>query len=285
MPDEVAAALDRLASVGDSPTDTEALRFHTSIGEGRQDTDHTGAPCTVVDCVVNSAVMEHAEHLRTLKTFVSLLLMSSVAKKLGVRLDERGYKLPRMRYKGAAGPQPQHIRKDPRSLVEEVVDPKSSTPGFALRLDRKPRPAAAPGKAAGASSPTAAPAARSQPGRDAKPAATSTVAPTAADSGLSHSVRFEGSPAEAAVVEVRGAAGASPPTPAEVRVSVCCEQVTVCLAGSRTLQVQLPFAVDADKAVAEVGAGGGALVTIRLPYQPYSAILQQPPQPAAIATH
>lgn len=55
-------------------------------------------------------------------------------------------------------------------------------------------------------------------------------------------MRFEGSPAEAAVVEVRGAAGASPPTPAEVRVSVCCEQVTVCLAGSRTLQVRCRFA-------------------------------------------
>lgn len=38
---------------------------------------------------------------------------------LDMKLDTT-YKLPRMRYKGAAGPQPQHIRAAPKQLITEA---------------------------------------------------------------------------------------------------------------------------------------------------------------------
>ncbi len=48
------------------------------------------------------------------------------------------------------------------------------------------------------------------------------------------------------------------------------------------VQVQLPFPVEVEGAVAEIGQSGGPVLSIRLPYQPYSAALQLPSQPAAV---
>lgn len=55
--------------------------------------------------------------------------------------------------------------------------------------------------------------------------------------GLSCTVRFEGSPAEAALVEVCAASPAPHPAPQDVSVAVCCENVTVHVCG-RHLQVR-----------------------------------------------
>ena len=48
------------------------------------------------------------------------------------------------------------------------------------------------------------------------------------------------------------------------------------------MQVQLPFPVEAEGAVAEIGQSGGPMLSIRLPYQPYSTALQLPSQPVAV---
>ncbi len=49
------------------------------------------------------------------------------------------------------------------------------------------------------------------------------------------------------------------------------------------MQVYLPFAVDAAAATAELSPAGSGVLTIRLPYQPYTAALQQSVQPPVIA--
>lgn len=56
MPESVSKALDGLQSPLDAAS-KEALRFPVSVGERREDADHTGAPSYVVDAIFNSDVV------------------------------------------------------------------------------------------------------------------------------------------------------------------------------------------------------------------------------------
>jgi hypothetical protein len=56
MPASVSNALQQLGSSMD-PAGNEALRFPLSVGERREDADHTGAPSYVVDAIFNADVV------------------------------------------------------------------------------------------------------------------------------------------------------------------------------------------------------------------------------------
>ena len=58
MPANVSNALQQLGSTMDS-AGNEALRFPLSVGERREDTDHTGAPSYVVDAIFNADVVRY----------------------------------------------------------------------------------------------------------------------------------------------------------------------------------------------------------------------------------
>lgn len=58
MPASVSNALQQLGSSMD-PAGNEALRFPLSVGERREDADHTGAPSYVVDAIFNADVVRH----------------------------------------------------------------------------------------------------------------------------------------------------------------------------------------------------------------------------------
>lgn len=59
MPAETSAALQRMGDL--SPEAGEALSFPLSMGELRRDADRGGAPCSVVDCVINAEVVRPSE--------------------------------------------------------------------------------------------------------------------------------------------------------------------------------------------------------------------------------
>jgi PIH1 N-terminal domain len=58
MPASVSNALQQLGTSLD-PAGNEALRFPLSVGERREDADHTGAPSYVVDAIFNADVVRH----------------------------------------------------------------------------------------------------------------------------------------------------------------------------------------------------------------------------------
>ncbi len=60
---QVSAALDRMQSEMSSQ-DAEALRFPLSCGDLRPETDKSGSPCLVVDCIFNADVAAAAGHNR-----------------------------------------------------------------------------------------------------------------------------------------------------------------------------------------------------------------------------
>lgn len=59
MPASVSKALQELDSPMDAASN-EALRFPVSVGERREDADHTGAPSYVVDAIFNADVVSSA---------------------------------------------------------------------------------------------------------------------------------------------------------------------------------------------------------------------------------
>ncbi|GIL61383.1 hypothetical protein Vafri_15857 [Volvox africanus] len=144
MPDEVAAALDKLQSgengaAAMTPGEVEALRFPLSCGAPRLDNDRKGALCTVVDVVFNSDVVRAAAAARKLKAMLIEVATGWVANKISVELDPR-YKLPKMRYKGEVVAS-QRIRAEEKKkqLVTELRD-VDEEPSFALRTTKAPPP-------------------------------------------------------------------------------------------------------------------------------------------------
>ncbi|GAB4815474.1 hypothetical protein N2152v2_002520 [Parachlorella kessleri] len=129
-----------LESDADKAQAANLLRFPLSMAAPRQDTDHRGEVCTVIDCILNAEILRHAGQYRPLKYFIVQLVMGWAQQKNGLQLDPQ-YKLPKMRYKGDAPP-PQYIRPDAaqqaqqgqqqRKLIAEV-DLPDDRPAFALR--------------------------------------------------------------------------------------------------------------------------------------------------------
>jgi PIH1 N-terminal domain len=60
MPESVSDALQQLGSTSMDGAANEALRFPLSVGERREDVDHTGAPCYVVDAIFNADIVRTA---------------------------------------------------------------------------------------------------------------------------------------------------------------------------------------------------------------------------------
>ncbi|PNH10184.1 PIH1 domain-containing protein 1 [Tetrabaena socialis] len=304
MPDEVAKALDKMATDGGanmSASEVEALRFPLSCGPPRLDTDRKGDPCTTIDVIFNADVVRAAGAARKLKALLIEVCTGWVAGKVGsgVELNPR-YKLPKMRYKGEVVAS-QRIRADDKrkKLVTELRDVEEE-PSFALRTKKAPerlppppapaRPAAGPGagssggggSTAAASKrtvenvgPAAAAAAAAGPaaGAAARGAgAVSGVASMLGDEGPSYKVEYEGRPVDWVRVTVDLAAGPSrPPSPSDVAVEVCGRSLFVRLPGGRgELHVPLLFAASAEGAAVSwqkgPGAGAGQLV-VRLPYR------------------
>lgn len=134
MPEQVARALEDVARGGaEGASCAEALRFPLSCSALRVEADRTGAPCVVVDCMVNTEVAAAAATYRPLKAFLVELALGWVGSKHSLTLDPR-FKLPRMAYKGAT-PRPQRLRAERRPLVTDVTpDDDEEGPTFPLRV-------------------------------------------------------------------------------------------------------------------------------------------------------
>ncbi|KAG2449264.1 hypothetical protein HYH02_005421 [Chlamydomonas schloesseri] len=263
MPDEVAAALEKLQNAGGdagaanmSPGEVEALRFPLACGPPRPDTDRKGAACTAIDVVFNSDVVRAAATARKLKAMIIEVSLGWVGNKLGGELDPR-YKLPKMRYKGEVVAS-QRIRADDKrkKLVTELRD-VDEEPSFALRTKKAPTPppvlAQAPTPAASAvpstlvtsSSPAQQAAGQNQ---SSSPAAAPSVTPT-------YKVEYEGRPVQWVQVTVDIPPSASPAVAAQhtqgVSVDLCGRSLYVRAGpGSPELHVPLQFAVSAEGASA-----------------------------------
>jgi hypothetical protein len=141
VPERVARVLDDLnrEAPGAIEEAEEVLRFPLSAGPLRSDTDRSGAPCSVADCVLNSAVLTASEGHRPLKAFLIEVLLGHVAEKHKLSLDSR-FKLPSMRYKGASV-QAQRLRKERKALVTELREegmlPKEAQPSTSAPLQAR----------------------------------------------------------------------------------------------------------------------------------------------------
>ncbi|PNW78176.1 hypothetical protein CHLRE_10g467050v5 [Chlamydomonas reinhardtii] len=301
MPDEVAAALEKLQSAGGdegaahmSPSEVEALRFPLACGAPRVDTDRKGSPCTAIDVVFNSDVVRAAASARKLKAMLIEVSLGWVGNKLGGKLDPR-YKLPKMRYKGEVVAS-QRIRADDKrkKLVTELRE-VDEEPSFALRTKKAPAPPpiTAQSPASAASSTVAAPATASSADqqsvaavgpasnhdRSSGAAASPSAAPT-------YKVDYAGRPVQWVQVTVDFPASgpsssAAAQQPGCTSVEVCGRNVYIRAGpGAPELHVPLQFAVSAEGATAawqeqqqpSTGGGkgpGGPLgqhLVVRLPY-------------------
>ncbi len=104
-------------------------------------------------------------------------------------------------------------------------------------------------------------------------------------------IEYLGKPATAVCISVPlppSAAVTAARQPASVQASVCAEVVRLRVPGCQPLEVQLPFAVNAAGASAELAAdgksgGAGASLLLRLPYRPYGSVLAELQGAAAAA--
>lgn len=102
-------------------------------------------------------------------------------------------------------------------------------------------------------------------------------------SQLQPRIEYLGKPATAVCISVPlppAVAVTAARQPASVQASVCAEVVRLRVPGCQPLEVQLPFAVDAAGASAELAAdgksgGAGASLLLRLPYRPYGSVLAE----------
>lgn len=83
------------------------LGFPTYISEPKQDVDHSGVPCTVIDVVYSNTVIDCCSIFRPLKIYVCTLSICQAEKHTGTSL-ERKFKLPKMRSKGKPEPLAPH---------------------------------------------------------------------------------------------------------------------------------------------------------------------------------
>lgn len=96
-------------------------------------------------------------------------------------------------------------------------------------------------------------------------------------------IEYQGKPATAVCISVPlppAAAVTARRQPASVQASVCAQVVRLRVPGCQPLEVQLPFAVNAAGASAELAAEGkggaaGASLLLRLPYRPFSSVLAE----------
>ena len=81
----------------------QALAFPMHLSTPREDLDHQGYACTVVDYVINPQALHATVEFRPLKLFIIQLALGEVERKLQTQLDPQ-FKLPKMRFKGEIAP-------------------------------------------------------------------------------------------------------------------------------------------------------------------------------------
>lgn len=229
------------------------------------------------------------------------------------------YKLPKMRYKGDAPP-PQRIRAEgggsasssggglvtpqqqqkqqqsggssssTKPLIAEVGPDGEEAPAFALLASkrqqrqqqaaaagRKPAQAAQQQPSAGPGSSIGAAGAQQQQGQT----------PTAVTEQLQPQIEYIGMPVTAVDITLplpAAVAAAAQQDPAAISAAVCTETVRVQVPGCQAVEVRLPFAVSAAGGSAELHAAdaatSGSSLVLRLPYQPFSSVLEELQQAA-----
>jgi hypothetical protein len=246
-----------------------------------------------VDVVLNDAVVAAAGASRPLKAFVIDLALGQVGEKHKLALDAK-FKLPKMAYKGAGGPEPQRVRAERKALVTEVVAGRAQA-----GATKAAAPAGTGGGGAQLEQRQGGKAAAAAGGGGAAAAGADKAAAAAAPAELAYSVACEGRPVKSVRVTVQlGPAGSSGSgggggsgsssgggvAPGDVRAEVCGREVFVSVPGAKELAVTLPFAVTAAGATAVLGdgggggggsggggsskGGGGQALTLTLPYLP-----------------
>ena len=231
------------------------------------------------------------------------------------------YKLPKMRYKGDAPP-PQRIRLEgdaaarqqqqqrpgsaggPGKRLIAEVPAEGEEPSFALlaskRQQRQRRPEQAAVAAANPIAQATEPAvpqggiADGPEQQVAQPAARPAQQQQGPPEQLHPLIEYRGKPATCVAITVplpAAAAAAAQRDPGAIGASVCAEVVRVQAPGCQPLEVQLPFAVSAAGATAEVTLAAapagkdkaGSSLVLTLPYRPFSSVLDELRQAASAA--
>ncbi|EFN57014.1 hypothetical protein CHLNCDRAFT_143682 [Chlorella variabilis] len=317
---QVPAEVKRHLEVGRGGEAPPCMRFPLSMGLPRLDTDHRGEVCMVLDCIISSEVLAQASQYRPLKFFIIQLALGTAAQMTGQELNPQ-YKLPKMRYKGDAPP-PQRIRLEgdaaarqqqqqrpgsaggPGKRLIAEVPAEGEEPSFALlaskRQQRQRRPeqaaVAATNPIAQATEP-AVPQGGIADGPEqqvAQPAARPAQQQQGPPEQLHPLIEYRGKPATCVAITVplpAAAAAAAQRDPGAIGASVCAEVVRVQAPGCQPLEVQLPFAVSAAGATAEVTLAAapagkdkaGSSLVLTLPYRPFSSVLDELRQAASAA--
>ncbi|CAL5220844.1 g2928 [Coccomyxa viridis] len=271
---------------------SELLRFPMSLGDPRQDKDHSGQPCTVLDIVFSPQTMDMAEHSRPLKNFLVELALAWAARAHALELGGSGqWKLPRMRYKGDTV-KPQRLRlqrnepnleeiKQPSTALRELQQAAAKTSqGAGVHLKQA---ATAPKRSTTAGK-TPRPLPNASQEKQPQPAAKKEQSSKQAvqdDGGkpLRHTVEFHGRPVESVTVTVdlephNGRATSSSVAVGNPLVTVRRDQVYVEMHGREPLHIDLPFGVDAQQGKAHHMDAEQRLI-LELPYKPYRSFTEE----------
>jgi PIH1 N-terminal domain/PIH1 CS-like domain len=120
--------------------DQERLRVPLSCGAIRLDHDKEGKECHVVDVVVNPGVLERIRKDADYRSTICEFAVQNIELKFKLTIA-RGFKFPKMRYKGGQRPLVQRVRKSAaaiRPLIEEMAqDADADAPMKARVQDAK----------------------------------------------------------------------------------------------------------------------------------------------------
>ena len=110
---EEVAPMSKRVTLDDAGNEVEGLNIPLSMGPIRQDSDRSGAPCAVLDVIVNPGVVSDclSDTSGRFRHFAVELALQYAERKHGLLLSAQ-YKLPKLAYKGRVGGElvPQWVR-------------------------------------------------------------------------------------------------------------------------------------------------------------------------------
>ncbi|KAA6428743.1 MAG: hypothetical protein FRX49_01618 [Trebouxia sp. A1-2] len=278
IPEEAKTFLES-ADMSGAQQHVEALNLPLSLGETKHENDKQGEPCKVYDVVFNDEALKQAKAFRQFKVFIISLSMGWIQQQKKTTLDPK-YKLPKMPYKG------EHITKQimrmkKKSLVTDMGDVVED-PEFPLLTKRRPITVPGPpkhiNKVRPDSAQTATNSMQAQKNKEASSAKQADKEPAVATpSGLlelTSAVDYIGRPIEHILVTLDLPRASSSATLAEAVAEIAGNHLHIAMQGYKPLDVQLPFAVSAQRASASLSQDGRQLC-LKLPYLPCKAFIQQ----------
>ena len=253
LPLEVKEHLEQLESGSASASEPvpDALRFPLSCDSGRLEPDSHNANTLTHDVVLASDIVQQAMASPRFQRFLAQLALSYVAQKSNIELQD-SFKLPKRRYVGST------VRKQ-RIRASRTTHSDTSTSRTAPVIE----------EVNAAESPSA-----SEPEFALRPVKGTTAEHDESSSlpYLSTSLSFQGKPFTTDAIVRIGVPRKRDPS--DLRIAVVGDRVHIDAPDRAHSQVDLPFDVDVQQAVADIESGMRA-VQVRLPRKPLSTIADE----------